>query len=423
MSTVKGKSKSDDKLDTLSNLSQVDSRKLLVERVASSRHMNRSVRLRDMLLYVSARVLDGETDEIHEQEVGHKVFGRPPTYDTSSDNIVRVHASLLRKRLEQYFAAEGADERIILEIPKGNYAPVFYERSAVPDPKISAAPLDEASRKDWRFRVAVFTAVLFAGSTVFMLIRGTRSRVPAATEAHSIVRQLWAQVFPLDRATDMVLDDAAIGLFQELSGRSLTLSDYFDRGYLRNLSETDSSIVLRRHASVATTSFLWKILQIPAVDRRRANLRFARDYSFRDLKADNAVLIGNARFNPWIEPFLPRLGIRWVFDSARGSYDPTDSWGTFKSEPVADSHEGYFSVALLPNLGGVGSVLIVSGTGGSALSAAGDFLADDHKLGELRRCLPGTTSQAFPNFEALIKVHGRSNQLGEASIALCRAPK
>jgi hypothetical protein len=415
---------SDQGRETLSNLSQLDSRKLLVERVASSRHINRSARLRDLLRYLSGRVLDGETDEIHEQEVGHKVFGRPLNYDTSSDNTVRVHASLLRKRLEQYFASEGADEKIILAIPKGNYAPVFYERSAAkPDPQILVeSPIDEAPRTDWRFRAAVFAAVLFAGSTVFLVVREARISAPVVQDSQ-MVRQFWSQVFPAGRATDIVLDDAAIGLFQELSGRELTLSDYFDRGYLRNLSETDSSIVLRRHASVATTSFLWKILQSPAVDRRRANLRFARDYSFRDLKADNAVLIGNARFNPWIEPFLPKLGIRWTFDSARGAYFPTDSWGMFKGVPEADPREGYFSIALLPNLGGTGSVLIVSGTGGSALNAAGDFLADEHKLDELRRRLPGGTNQAFPSFEALIKVHGRSNQAGDASIAISRAPQ
>src|SRR5215469_12021273 len=103
-------------------------RKLLVERVSSSPQLNRSARLRDMLIYVSSRVLDEEAGEIHEQEVGHKVFGRPANYDTSSDNIVRVHASMLRKRLEQYFAEDGANEPVIVEVPRGNYAPVFRDR-------------------------------------------------------------------------------------------------------------------------------------------------------------------------------------------------------------------------------------------------------------------------------------------------------
>src|SRR4051794_13009650 len=101
-------------------LPAVDARRSLVERVAASRYVNRSARLRDLLLYLAGRVLDEDATEIHEQEVGHSVFGRPKDYDTSSDNIVRVHASTLRRRLEQYFAAEGAGEPLIIEIPKGN---------------------------------------------------------------------------------------------------------------------------------------------------------------------------------------------------------------------------------------------------------------------------------------------------------------
>src|SRR5436309_9081212 len=148
-------------------LKSADERKLLIERVASSRYINRSARLRDLLLYLTRRVLDEDVEEIHEQEVGHKVFGRRPDYDTSSDNIVRVHASMLRKRLEQYFAEEGAEEPLLLEIPKGNYAPVFRER---PEPEANpfvVEPPTEIVRPapDRRVWVLGALAVLFACST------------------------------------------------------------------------------------------------------------------------------------------------------------------------------------------------------------------------------------------------------------------
>ena len=42
-----------------------EDRKLLVERVASSRYVNRSARLRDLLVYLAPRVLEEEVDEIH----------------------------------------------------------------------------------------------------------------------------------------------------------------------------------------------------------------------------------------------------------------------------------------------------------------------------------------------------------------------
>jgi hypothetical protein len=413
--------------------------KLLIERIASSRYVNRSARLRDLLLYLTARVLEEDAFDIHEQEVGHKVFGRPANYDTSSDNIVRVHASMLRKRLEQYFLEEGAHESIIIEIPKGNYAPVFREREdpglvgtaiAIPEP----APLP-ASGTDRRLWVLGVAAILFACSTAFLVMRGSPG-IAAEEASRPNVTLFWSQVFHTNRPTDIVLDDAAIALYQELTGRTLSLSDYYDRSYLRKLPEsasgsgsldaqTVSSVALRRQSSFADISFVWKLLQIPGASRRPSTLRFARDYSFRDLKANDAVLIGNSRSNPWVEPFEPKMGVRWTFDKTAAVYDPVDTWTgkSYQAHGTGDPRESFFSVALLPNLGGTGNVLIISGTGGSAINAGADFLADEAAMTRLRRQLPATADRPFPHFEALIKVKGRSSVPRDATILLCRTPK
>jgi hypothetical protein len=417
-------------------LKSASERKLLVERVASSRYVNRSARLRDLLIYLTNRVLEEDACEIHEQEVGHKVFGRPANYDTSSDNIVRVHASMLRKRLEQYFEEEGAQESVILEIPKGNYAPLFRDREesaqaiAIPEPAVPA-PGVRADRWLWTLGLI---AVLFACSTAFLLMRGSPAAGSQDTSRPNVVL-FWSQVFHNDRPTDIVMDDAAIALYQELTGRALSLSDYYDRSYLRSLSENTaanldtqavSSVALRRQSSFADISFVWKLLRIPGAGQRPSTLRFARDYSFRDLKANNAVLIGNSRSNPWVEPFEPKLGIRWTFDKSAAVYDPVDTWTggkSYRPHSPGDPRESFFSVALLPNLGGTGNVLIISGTGGSAINAGADFLADEASMTSLRGRLPANAGRPFPHFEALIKVKGRSSVPRDATVLLCRAPK
>src|SRR5579884_498086 len=308
-------------------------RRELVDRIAASAYLSRSVRLRELLVYLTDRVLEGEAAEVHEQEVGHRVFGRPLDYDTGADNIVRVHASTLRKRLEQYFAAEGANEPVVLEIPKGNYTPVFRERPrpAVPAPRaVAKRPL----WGDWHIWVLAAAALTFAACTValFMAHRGTAER--------PTVRQFWSLVFPSGRTTDVVLDDAGIALYQELTGKRLALSEYFDRTYLGSVAagdtgkldaQTASTMVLRRQSSYASTSFVSKLLLMPGVEPGRALLRFARDYSFHDLKSDSAVLLGNAITNPWIQPLESQIGLRWQYDSEAGIYYPVDAWNGNKS--------------------------------------------------------------------------------------------
>ena len=162
------------------------------------------------------------------------------------------------------------------------------------------------------------------------------------------------------------------------------------------------------------------------MNQRSSTLRFARDYSFRELKANNAVLIGNSRSNPWVDPFEPKLGIRWIFDKTSAVYDRVDTWNGgkgFQTHGPGDPRESFFSIALVPNLGGSGNVLIISGTGGSAINAGADFLADEASMTSLRQRLPATAGRPFPPFEALIKVKGRSSGPRDATILVCRTPR
>jgi hypothetical protein len=409
-------------------------RRLLVERLAASPYLNRSARLRDLLIFLADRALEDEAVEIHEQEVGHRVFGRAPDYDTAADNIVRVHASMLRKRLDQYFAAEGVAELVVIEIPRGNYALVFRERSKeAPElalPAHAPEPLPALGRRDWRLIAAATCALVFAATSLTLILRGP---VRVAVAKGPTLRLFWRQILHADRATDVVVDDAAVALYQELSGHPISLNEYFDRSYLRSLPATAAvagldadaltSMLLRRQSSFADTSFAWKLMQFAGSLNARPNLRFARDYSFRDLKANNAILLGNDRSNPWVQPFGEQLGIRWEFDRGGGVYYPVDvkqPGRSFRPEKPGEAHEGYFSLALARNLGGTGTVLLVSATGGSATNAAADFLADEGALRDLRVRLSALASQEFPPFEALVRAQGRSASMREVAVVVCR---
>src|SRR5882757_9785056 len=106
----------------------------LLQRVMASPRLKRAARLREFLLFVGQRSIRDGCNEIHEQEIGCEVFGRLAGYDTSADNIVRVNATDLRKRIDEYFANEGAHETLVLGIPRGSYAPVFRLRPLGPEP-------------------------------------------------------------------------------------------------------------------------------------------------------------------------------------------------------------------------------------------------------------------------------------------------
>lgn len=112
----------------------------LIQRVLGNPRFRRAVRLRDFLLFVSQRAIRDGSGQLNEQEIGCEVFGRPPGYDTSADNIVRVNATDLRKRIDEYFANEGAHESLVFEIPRGSYKPVFRSRPVALE-SIAIAPV------------------------------------------------------------------------------------------------------------------------------------------------------------------------------------------------------------------------------------------------------------------------------------------
>src|SRR5436190_23158670 len=86
----------------------VDPHRKLVERVASSVYFQRSRRLRDFLFYTCDRALQEPGVDIREVDIAVHVFEKRDGFDPSADTLVRVQASQVRKRLLQYFTAEGA---------------------------------------------------------------------------------------------------------------------------------------------------------------------------------------------------------------------------------------------------------------------------------------------------------------------------
>ena len=82
------------------------------------------------LRYVVDRTLAGEADQLKEYVLGMEVFDRSDGYDPRLDSIVRVEARRLRAKLGEYYAGAGADDPVVIEIPRGSYAPVFSTEDA-----------------------------------------------------------------------------------------------------------------------------------------------------------------------------------------------------------------------------------------------------------------------------------------------------
>ena len=106
-----------------------------VEAVLASERFLRSPRLAKLLGYLCHKYLEGEAEQIKEYNIATEVLGRPPDFDPSQDAIARVEAYRLRKKLKEFYAAEGADHEIKIVLHPGTYVPVFKRCRSVPAPQ------------------------------------------------------------------------------------------------------------------------------------------------------------------------------------------------------------------------------------------------------------------------------------------------
>src|SRR6185437_11271567 len=98
-----------------------------LEAVLASHAFAGSKRTQEFLRLIVRHALDGEVDALRERMIGAELFGRPISYDTGNDSVVRVRASEVRKKLAQYYSELGGIEPPIhIELPAGSYVPRFH---------------------------------------------------------------------------------------------------------------------------------------------------------------------------------------------------------------------------------------------------------------------------------------------------------
>lgn len=394
----------------------------LVRRVLQSRPLSSSRALQGFLQFVTDHALAGDLDAIREQRIGSEVLGRKGDYDPAADNIVRVRAHELRQKLAKYFSTDGADEPIIITIPKGSYVPAFTPRAseAAPQhPEIVVAPRSKTSGMPqwipWSV-VGILLALLVIRTLIPPGISSAANAVPASSPA---IRDLWGQFFrESSRELTVVSADSGFALWQDVTGQNVELGDYITRKFVQDGSSTQlGEVASRLCTSPADLSVALEVANVSRGFRGRIRHRYSRDITAGELRTGNAILMGSRRSNPWVGLFESRMNFVLAIDGKPGAPhflnkspkpgEPADfaipsrfdSAGTEKRQMVS-----YAVAALVPNLSGSGLVLILEGLSMEGTAAIGDVVTNPDKLAILLRKLGHQPGTPVKPFEALVKL-------------------
>jgi hypothetical protein len=386
----------------------------LLHRVAGAPRFQKSKRLRELLLYLGERSLHDPAYVLREQEIGVDVFGRSADYDTSHDTLVRVQISQLRKKLQEHFSEEGRDEPLIIEIPKGNYVPVFRPRAELIEtapasvPYMTPLPVPAPRRRTFVLGIAAgMTAMGLA-----WLLFGSLRQQPGI---HPGVNDLWRQLFGNGQTTYAVLADVNLMVFENLIGHTIPVSEYetheFDHlaeQYIPDAAQRAlAHEVVRRVATSVSDVLAARDFGVQAAGQHlTVNVLSARDSSSSLVSSQNTILLGSLRSNPWVSLFEDQMNFQTDYTEKPAAVrfvNRSPLPGEPPDYPAEWRRTGYCRVAFLTNPKRTGNVLVISGSDVISTEAGARFVTSEDSIRQLRQKLGLRQGEAFPHFEVLLK--------------------
>ena len=105
-------------------------------RILNSGPFHQSQRRQRFLEYLVNETLAGRGERLKGYNLALEVFDRPETFDPTVEPLVRIEAARLREKLHEYYWADGRNDPIHIDLPKGSYTPqIEFRQPTTPGPR------------------------------------------------------------------------------------------------------------------------------------------------------------------------------------------------------------------------------------------------------------------------------------------------
>jgi hypothetical protein len=329
-------------------------------RVLSSAHFKSSRHYPALLKYVVEQTLTGESGHLKERALGIAVFSREPEYDTNADPVVRTSACEVRKRLAQYYAAEGRQGEIRIDLPSGSYVPEFRIPEVEP-PTPAAPPLRRTGSRP-PFLLLGMGALGVAALAV--MTAGTPG-------PHSASDRFWNPVWRNgDAATICVAAPYNPGSPAEGSA---------DPTYLQ--------VMKSDRMAFADALAMARIVGLVKESGQRYDLRRVTSSTLADFRRGPLILIG-AFNNPWTMSLTSQLRFYFQHGMIRDRQNATKVWAHHPDLPYSKLTDDYGIVSRFVDKRTEQTVVVVAGLGRDGTIAASEFVTEPRYLETLASLAP-----------------------------------
>ena len=147
-----------------------------LERILNGRTLHGSENLKAFLRFVVEKTVENGAGGLKEYVIATEVFGRNSDYNSRIDSVVRVQASRLRAKLHDYYATEGKSDQVVIDLPKGHYAPTFSYNSFEDLPDGNGAPSESSvpvpRRPAWPSKLNAWMTVSLVSTNLLAAVLG-----------------------------------------------------------------------------------------------------------------------------------------------------------------------------------------------------------------------------------------------------------
>ena len=393
-----------------------DFRSAEVERIIESSALHGSESLCRLLRYLANRTMHEPGTTIREHEIAAEVFGRS-SFDPRIDSTVRVNVTRLRAKLAEYYNGLGADDPVVLELPKGSYTVVFQSRpidgavratarSEVESPAAGGErPVSPGVNRLLLAGLIAMTAIAVMLSATLLIDRARRGEIRGdlpSTDSSSL-RRFWGLLLSGPSEPWVVFSNASF------VGRPATGMRYLVP------SQDSGREVLDWYTGIGEVLGVHTLDRTFALLNRSMRVKRGRLLSLDDVENNDVVYVGSPLENLTLRdvPGLQDFEFRLLAEGPRSGEGALANLAPRDGEPKLflpsslPLSEDFAVVALVPGLNPSRWALILAGTSTIGTQAAVEFVCRDDTLRELFNRIGQIKPGARPLFEAVLDVQIR----------------
>ncbi len=384
-----------------------------IDTLVASKELHGADSLCKLLRYLASHAVNSPSEPLKEYKIATEVFARSPDFDPQLDSIIRVQAGRLRARLAKYYESEGANDPIVVELPRGSYVLSFHHRgkgtARLQGSASSNGDHREARLTSGKLGIAVVALSILLVVSIAAIARLTTFRksvdasLPRSEQPPpAAFAQFWKPFVSGAEEPSVVFSNASF------VGRPETGLRYYDP------ARDPKTSVWDHYTGVGEVLAVHSLDQIFGLLHRGLRVKRGSLFTLDDVQRNDLIFLGSPSENltlmdiPSTKEFIfqrldsgPRKG-----DLAIVNVHPErgESKEYLASPSNAPLIEDYAVVALLPGLAPSRSIMILAGTTTFGTQGAADYVCRENSVGELLQRLVVPKTGELKPFEAVLRV-------------------